>query len=159
MPTLSTWITLLRSTLIGLPSGMRARTAVEKRVQDSIITLPAQCTRVIAGCFSVSSCNTRVAFVAIASLPLNHFTPGFRRLAGGALGAAPPFLCCGDVSQRGANSVRRSTTAGDRRSDAHVFCLRVMTNTRSVNTFGYLGHYTSCSDAYSTRPTPSRWHV
>src|SRR5271165_4298285 len=70
MPRLSTCTTLLRSILIGLPSGIRARTVVERRVQDSISTLPAQCTRVIAGCFSTSSCNTGVAVVVIANLPL-----------------------------------------------------------------------------------------
>ena len=34
-----------------------------------MITLPAQCTRIIAGCLSTSSCNTGVAVVAIANLP------------------------------------------------------------------------------------------
>src|SRR5208283_3269173 len=83
MPTLSTCTTLLRSILIGLPSGIRARTVVERRVQDSISTLPAQCTRVIAGCFSVSSCNTGVAFVAIASLPITILHPSFGTLRDG----------------------------------------------------------------------------
>src|SRR5271167_2141778 len=75
MPTLSTCVTLERSTRIGLPSEIRGRTVVEKRVQDSISTLPTQCTRVITGCFSTSSCNTGVAVVVIANLPSYNSTP------------------------------------------------------------------------------------
>ena len=42
IPTLSTRLTLLRSTRIGLPSGMSARTVTENMAQESITTLPVQ---------------------------------------------------------------------------------------------------------------------
>src|ERR1019366_1714570 len=65
MPTLSTRLTLLRSTKIGLPSGMSARTFTENMAQESITTLPVQCTMVDSGCLSTSNCKTGVSSAAI----------------------------------------------------------------------------------------------
>src|ERR1039458_7208486 len=65
MPTLSTRLTLARSTRIGLPSGMSPRTVTENMAQESITTLPVQCTMVASGCLSISNCKTGVSSASI----------------------------------------------------------------------------------------------